>query len=294
MENTGIAYDRLIARFVKWAEKEENIRAAFVIGSRARVDDHPADEWSDLDVIVLVEDHRVLIDDPGWLHQIGNPRITFVERTPDGEAYELRVLFDGGLDVDFAPDPIVEFRRMLKEGFTPLYQDLMGRGVRFLVDKDQLTDELVEVNVARKPWIPPDEGEFLNLCNDFWYHTVWTAKKLRRGELWWGKSCCDNYLKHLLLRMLEWQARLSQPNADTWMRGRFLEEWADARLVAALPALFAHYNSEDVWRALFATLNGFRIVAIEAAQKLGYLYPAEADKYATKLVDELFKGREIK
>jgi aminoglycoside 6-adenylyltransferase len=234
----------------------------------------------------------MVIEDPSWLHQVGNPHITFVERTPDGEAYELRVLFEGGLDVDFAPDPVVEFRRMLKEGFTPLYQDLMGRGVRFLVDKDQLAAELVEVNLALELWMPPDERTLLNLINDFWYHTVWTAKKLRRGELWWGKSCCDNYLKNLLLEMLEWQARLSRPDTDTWMRGRFLEEWADARVVAALPDLFARYNVEDVWRALFATMDRFRIVAVEAAQRLGYFYPTEADKYAANLVDELFEGRD--
>jgi len=30
-------------------------------------------------------------------------------------------------------------------------------------------------------------------------------------------------------------------SADTWMSGRFLEEWADARAVAALPEIFAHY-----------------------------------------------------
>jgi aminoglycoside 6-adenylyltransferase len=36
-------YDRITERFVEWARAEDAIRAAVVIGSRAR-EDHPADE----------------------------------------------------------------------------------------------------------------------------------------------------------------------------------------------------------------------------------------------------------
>jgi len=42
---------------------------------------------------------------------------------------------------------------------------------------------------------PPAQDEFLDLINDFWYHTVWTAKKLRRGELWTAQGCSDSYMK---------------------------------------------------------------------------------------------------
>jgi hypothetical protein len=30
----------------------------------------------------------------------------------------------------------------------------------------------------------PAQSEFLDLVNDLWYHAVWTAKELRRGEMW--------------------------------------------------------------------------------------------------------------
>lgn len=32
--------------FTSWAKSTDDIRAAFIVGSRARVD-HPADEWAD-------------------------------------------------------------------------------------------------------------------------------------------------------------------------------------------------------------------------------------------------------
>jgi aminoglycoside 6-adenylyltransferase len=167
------------------------------------------------------------------------------------------------------------------------------RGMRILVDKDNLCGQLAAIKVA--PAVSaslPDQAEFLNLVNDFWYHTVWTAKKLRRGELWTAKSCADIYLKHLLLRLLEWHARAKRgAQTDTWMRGRFLEEWADPRAVAALPAIFAHYDAEDMWRALEATMELCRWLARETAELLNYEYPAEGDDRSTALVRQLFVER---
>ena len=285
MNDMATAYEHLINRFVQWAQTEDNIRAAVVIGSRARTD-HPADKWSDLDVIILANDPEPYWATTDWLHNVGVPWLTFIEPLPDGSGFERRVLFEGGLDVDFAPDPVASFRRMLDEShFGGLLADLIPRGVRFLVDKEGFAERLKQIPVALPPYQPPTESEYLNLVHDFWYHTVWTAKKLRRGELWAAKSCCDSYLKQLLRQMLAWHTHARQSESvDTWMRGRFLEEWGDARAVAALPAIFAHYDMADVWRALLATMELFRWLALETAEALGYAYPTFGENRAVELV----------
>lgn len=290
MEKIAMAYDGLIERFIEWAKMEDNVRAALVIGSRARVD-HPADEWSDLDVIILAQDPGPYVSETGWLENIGEPWLSFVEATPDGKEFERRVLFEPGLDVDFVPSPVAGFRRMLADGLPPTEADMVARGVRVLLDKDGLLEGLPHAGIASPEPDLPDVAGFSNTVNDFWYHTVWTAKKLRRGELWWAKSCCDTYLKHILLRMLEWHAQASPDrDVDTWMRGRFLEEWADPRAVQALPEVFAHYDQEDVWRALSATMDLFRWLAVETAELLGYRFPAEGADRATELVEKLQRG----
>jgi predicted nucleotidyltransferase len=53
MDEVAAAYEKLLTRLVKWAQTEDNIRTVIVVGSRARVDDHPADEWSDMDVGII-------------------------------------------------------------------------------------------------------------------------------------------------------------------------------------------------------------------------------------------------
>jgi aminoglycoside 6-adenylyltransferase len=284
VEQVAAAYRKLEERLYRWAQREDNLRVVLVFGSRAR-DDHAADEWSDLDVLLLARDPEKYRAARDWLPHIGTPWLSFLEPTPDDNGYELRVLFEGGLDVDFCPESIDRFRQALQEGLSSVAADLLFRGVRVLVDKENLSEYLAAVEIELSGAPPPGELVFLNAVNDFWFHAVWTAKRLRRGELWRAKHCCDVYLKQLLLRMLEWHARASRgPQVDTWMGGRFLREWADPRAVDVLPTVFAHYDAEDIWRALLATMELYRWLAVEAAELLGYAYPHSGDGRATEWV----------
>ena len=286
MDETALAYERLIENLVAWANAQDDVRAAVVIGSRAR-SDHPADRWSDLDVLIVASDPQRYWLTADWLAAVGTPWLTFTEPTFDG-GLERRALFAGGLDVDFAFLPLDVARQMAGTALPPDVADILRRGARVLVDKDGLVAQFRPSEATMPTAQPPTQVEFLEVVHDFWYHAVWTAKHLRRGELWWAKGGCDNHLKGLLRRMLEWHAHATKgPDCDTWMRGRFLEEWADRRAVEQLRHAFAHYDEADVWRALVATMELFRWVALETAGRWGYPYPALGDERATELVYRL-------
>ena len=287
---TETGYADLIARFTRWAQDQPDIRAALMIGSRARRE-HPADEWSDLDIVVFAANPQAYVVSADWIQHVGEPCLTFVERTP-GDGWERPALFAGGLDVDFALNPAEWLQHMAATAVPPDMADVLRRGTRVLLDKDgHLTQIWQRPLPAATPFQRPSEPEFLSVVNDFWYHALWTAKHLRRGELWWAKSGLDMRLKGLLAQMLEWQARAVQgPNHDTWMRGRFLEEWADPRAVQALPGAFAHYDPADMGRALLVTMAVFRWLAVETAQRWGFSYPSAGDRAATGLTEQLVAG----
>jgi aminoglycoside 6-adenylyltransferase len=288
MDRTALGYESLIQEFVSWAQSETDIRAAMIIGSRARTD-HPADEWSDLDIVLFVNTPQHYVDSADWVKNVAPFVLTFLEVSADG-SWERRVLFDGGFDVDFAIIPTSHLEPLVAATLPPLWADVFRRGVRILLDKDGF---LVQLQKRPLPDIlmyrPPSEREFLNVVNDFWYHAVWTAKHLRRGELWWAKSGCDDRLKNLLRQVLEWHAHAMKGlNHDTWMRGRFLEEWVDPRALEQLGKAFAHYDEDDVWRALFVTMDTFRWLSIETAERLGHSYPTTGEEQATEFVKKLY------
>lgn len=263
----------MIDRIERWAAGREDIRGAVLVGSRAR-SDHPADEYSDLDVILVARDAAALIDDPSWAAELGEVGISFVEQTPVAGVRERRVLYTDGTDVDFVVVDLGQAQAVAEAGGNEVF----SRGARVLVDKDGLIAPLLDVppHTANSP---PSAHDYREAIADFWYHALWTARKLARGEVFTAKSCCDSAMKWILLRVLTWHAG----DSDTWHEGRFLEEWADSRALAELRQAYATYDGADVERALFATMDLFSWVARETGDRLGYGYPAEEEALARQL-----------
>lgn len=272
-------FDSILQSLARWGSRDPQIQAALIIGSQAR-EDHPADDFSDLDLILVAEDPRLLLTTDDWLSPIGNVHISFVETTLGG-AQERRVLFDGALDVDFIILSPADFLHALQTDDA----QILLRGCRVLFDKQGLLPAFH--SAAPRPYTPLSPSAFKNLVNDFWYHAVWTAKKLIRGELWTAKACLDCYMKQQLLTLLECHAHaLHGPDYDTWHKGRYLEQWAEGWAVQSLSRCFAHYERGEMQTALLATMGLFRRVAKETAEMLGYIYPIHADSYAAAWVTQ--------
>ncbi len=287
---TERSYQELMERIRHWAEGRSDIRAVIVVGSRARVD-HAADEWADLDAIIVTKDPENYVSTADWVNNLGKPLLTFIEPTSTGDEKERRVLFESMLDVDFAIFPIQKLEQAQQNGIPPQMASqiagVFGRGVRVLLDKDGMVNQLQTLIASiEKPFsFRPAQNEFLNVVNDFIYHAVFTAKHLRRGELWWTTTCLDCHMQRLLLQMIEWHALATHDwRHDTWFRGRFLEEWADPKAVEGLREAFAHCDRKDIKRALLAAMDLFRWLAIETSKRLGYPYPISAEEHVTKWI----------
>jgi aminoglycoside 6-adenylyltransferase len=277
-------YGQLEQRFVAWAQSRSDIRSAIVIGSRARTNP-PPDDWSDLDIILYAVDPQVYAQNAGWLSKLGAVWLTVLNETFAREK-EWLVLFEGGLKVDFvlskATGPI---QTMLEQ--SP-YRLVLRRGVRLLFDKESGVADLTIPKSWQRPPRPPTRGEFLAAVNDFLLRATRTARLLKRGEPWQAIEQCNGRLKQCLLTMMMWHARVTKgAKPDTWYEGRYLDQWADPLILDAVPATFAAYDIEDLWRALFASLALFRHLATETADRLGYPYPTAVDHQISQwLVDQ--------
>lgn len=283
-QGVNLTYDILIERILQWAEGRVDIRLVVVIGSRARRD-KPADVWSDLDLVLFTTDPAVYLSDSSWLTELGVFHLTFLEPTAVGAFVERRVLFDGGLDVDFIPLPTY-----VVQGDVPSEMSgVLQRGYRVLIDKDGLSRKLQSASEGSKDSgnptsQQPSEASFLHVVNDFLYHAVWSAKKLCRRELWTAKMCCDGFMKRQLLQMMEWHHQASAGADDIWHEGRFLDSWADPFVLRKLRTSFASYEVDSVWTALETSVDVFGILGREFAEQVGYEYPTDAHQYVVGLL----------
>src|SRR5947208_15849603 len=93
--------DELLERFLVWTQQRDDLRAALVVGSRARTD-RPADAWSDLDIVIITTDPDRYLASGDWVAELRTPWLTFLEETAVGNERERRVLYEDAVDVDFA------------------------------------------------------------------------------------------------------------------------------------------------------------------------------------------------
>jgi molybdopterin-guanine dinucleotide biosynthesis protein A len=262
LANVNTRMDLMAAAVADWARETADVHAAVVVGSQARRET-PADRWSDLDVFLVVDDVERYISDGGWVAEFGMPVLTFLEPTAVGQERERRVLYETGEDVDFPILALSDLDRL--EVAAPL----LARGFSVLVDEIGIESRLHEVASRARPEPMPTQAALTELASDFWYHALWAAKKLRRGEVLTAKGCTDGYMKVRLLTLLRWHARSVDPSVDTWHEGRFVERWADPGALAALERAYAHYDLRDVARALWETIDLFQGLEEETARRLG-------------------------
>jgi len=256
--------ESFLAEVASWARAEPNVRAAVLIGSQARIDT-PADEWSDVDVALVVDDATPLAWDLTWVARFGEPEVTFVETSTVGGQPERRVLFSDGLEVDLPLFPLEVWNRLLGD---PAAAAVFARGYRILYDDLGLEDTIAGLpQIADVPGREPTE-----LLQDFWYHALWSAKKLRRGEAIMARRCVEGRMKWLLLELGRKLA-----SGDTWHDERFVEKWADPRVVEAF--WLSAPTPDELGPVLLRLCDAFDAIASD----LGLAHPA-AGAARTRLV----------
>ncbi len=279
MQPSPDAYTQLEQRFAEWALVQSPIQAVIVVGSRAR-SDHPADEWSDLDLVTFATDTTSYLNDAAWLGTFGQVRVASSNSFGQHDREWIAFYADGCkidvalLSINLAATPALQ---TMLDAFP--YPNVLQRGVRVLIDKTGAPTDLhlPQLDAPR----PPTPAEFAALINRMWLDAVKAAKFIRRNDLWRAKQLCDGEMKQHLLTMLEWQAAVQPDARDIWYDGRFLNGWVDPQVLVVLPQTFAAYQAEDLQRALFATLDLFRAQAQEVAARLGYAYLDETDRFVT-------------
>jgi aminoglycoside 6-adenylyltransferase len=275
-------YKTLEDAITRWATAERMVQALVVIGSRAR-EDHTADAWSDLDLILFVTDPQIYVEDTSWLVTFGEVWLRVLNFTGAGDP-EWLLLFAGGFKVDFILAPVTgSLSDMLSDSF---YALATLRGVRILLDREG--DALLAAPrlAVGKEWVQPGSDEFVATLYQFWLSIYRACNMLLRGELWRARMIIDGPLRQQLLRIMEWHAKAGNGEAyDTWYDGRFLHEWVEPQVLALLPEIFAPFDAAGTRRAILASMSLINKLGRQTAEKWGYPYPIENQTHIQEWIE---------
>jgi molybdopterin-guanine dinucleotide biosynthesis protein A len=137
-----------------------------------------------------------------------------------------------------------------------------------------LAEALEDVGDARPVALPDDEA-FLDLAVDFWSTALWSARRLRKGEVFRGVDAVNGSLKRSLVTLMSWHASAVDPEAEVLDGGRLLDRWADPGALTALEGAYASYDLRDAACALWATVDMFQGLEEETSGRLGLDVPLD-------------------
>jgi aminoglycoside 6-adenylyltransferase len=254
----------MLEKIVKWGKKEDAVRALILLGSRAGR--QPIDHFSDYDLFVFCDTDESYTRSESWLTQFGNVWVCVKEKIfCKGKIFPSRlVIFEGGIKVDFCFLSLDVLDEIVQSSDLP---DDYNFGYKILLDKDDSAARMLPPQFEVKP-IKPSEQEFHQVVKEFWFEIYHVGVYLKRGDLWSVKF--RSWAAHsFLLRMIEWHAQAENDwRCSTPPTGKRMSSWVHKDLWKDLHVIFAHFDAEDSWKALFYTMELFKHLTAETAQSL--------------------------
>ncbi|MDR6782599.1 aminoglycoside 6-adenylyltransferase [Pedobacter africanus] len=262
---------------IDWSENNKDVRAVLLTSSLVNPL-APVDEFSDLDIELVLEHNAGYISDNNWVHNFGKS-IAMIEE--DETCFDLKhamkmVLYDDGMKVDFKLYSKASFLAEAGQNELPEDWDI---GYKVLIDKDGITQKLkqptYQVSIIKKP----AKEKFKQLLNDFWWDTTYVAKCLARDELFYAKFMSENNIRtDYLVPLMEWYiASQHHWNITTNKYGRLFKKYLNVKMWAKVEKTFSGSDAADNWNALFAMADLVSEIGTELSEKLGYEYPGKLE-----------------
>ena len=250
------------------AFKEENIRAAYIEGSRTNPN-APKDIFQDYDIVYIVTTTKPFREDKEWINNFG--KILYMHYTEDNVFYPSDVENCYGWQIQFADGNRMDLHVCTKENALAnleLYQ--------ILVDKDGIVPYPQETTDERY-WVKePREIEFKCTCSDFWWCLNNVAKGLWRNELPYAMDVINFVLRPHLKRLLEWKMGIENNfSVSAGKSCKYFKKYLQEETYRQFLATYSIAEIESIWNSVFEMCDLFQSTAVELSKKQKFVYDFE-------------------
>lgn len=227
------AVEGILDDLVHAAMTRADVHGVLLVGSQGR---GTADEYSDIDVVILCDDPGRLVEDETLWRSLGPVLMTYSDNY--GEDADRRLVLQDGSDIELIFEPTSWFEsehaaRTLSFGYRVVY----GSDAPFVAVAPQHSRPDLEATVSR-----------------FWYRAWWAARKVQRGEIIMAARMINGTLHTLLLEVL---AEASGSVTTGHVDPRCVDTWLDEATRARLTMCVAGYEVHSVREAIWSTATLF-------------------------------------
>ncbi|NBL65597.1 AadS family aminoglycoside 6-adenylyltransferase [Flavobacterium sp. NST-5] len=285
------AREKKLKAIVDWSQQNVEVRAVLLTSSLANLD-APVDQFSDLDIELILENNTDYISDNMWIHNFGRPiaKLEEDESCFNGEYAMKMVLYNDYVKVDFKLYSKANFLKEISK--TELCED-WDIGYKILIDKDGLTVGMTQPTYQVSIIKQPDADEFEKLLNDFWWDTTYVAKCLARSDIFYAKFMLENNIRTEYLKpLIEWYIASDHNwKITTNKHGRLFEQYLPSKMWQRILQTFSGHDTNQNWDAMFAMADLVNEMGTYLSAKLNYKYPTQLEADIRKyLIDVCKKG----
>jgi aminoglycoside 6-adenylyltransferase len=265
------------------AKQDERIRIMTLEGSRTNVN-ILKDDFQDYDITYFVSDLESFTANDDWLNPFG--KIIMLQKPEDMElfpaeekGYSYLMLFDDYNKIDLTLLPLDALEDYLNG----------DKLIKVLLDKDnRIKQDIVPSDIdyhIKKPTM----REYDDCCNEFWNVTPYVVKGLCRKEILFAIDHLNQILRHELLRMISWNVGIETGfSLSVGKNYKFLNKYINIDIWNRLLSTYCMDTYDNVWESLFTCHQLFREASMEAAERLGYVYPAY-DQNVTQYTQNMYQ-----
>lgn len=276
-----------------FARADDRVRAVLLNGSRANPN-LKADKFQDFDVVFVVENLESFTANHAWTDVFGEKIISqmpeemnlgenysqektasfsYLMQFEDGNRIDLTLFPKNKLDTDFHPDSL-----------TVLW-----------LDKDDLFANIPPPSDKDYYVKKPTNKEFSDVCNEFWWVSIYVAKGLLRDEITYAKEMLETVVRPMFMRMIAWKIGVENDfSANVGKAGKFIKSYLSEDFYQEILQTYSNADAEENWKSLFKMTEIFRQISTEIASKLDFhLDKLEQEKTHAYLKEQYVKRENI-
>lgn len=286
-------YAETVEHIRLWAQQEKDVHCVLILGSQVRKD-FEGDAWSDLDVLLLVDNPDIFRQTNAWIAFLGEILCEIVEEAYldwiQLTWYTKRILLTDNRAIDFSIMPYARIEEVLAlnaEIHANGYQVIYDAGPDWVMPKIEATLATLIEDVPKVP----TEDELWQTVQTLLFQLIFAGKKLKREELWVAVSCINQQVNHQVLALIEFHtASVVEAPQHIRYEGRFLEQRMAPPLVEKLAGCFAKYDTHDAIGTIHHLLSFSYCLAQGICEKNGYPFRRYLFDQTRELYSEMFGG----
>lgn len=261
----------VLDQLLEMARGDDNVRLVLFNGSRVNPN-APKDIFCDYDVCFICRDYQHLLYDHSWIPDFGQVAIVQqnAKTMEEGSGDIIMTQFMNGVRLDLSFVQLDDLQAVLDDSLTVV-----------LLDKDGLLLPLPPPDERSYYPQKPSQKRYDEVANEFWWVSAYVAKGIWRDELTYAHYMRQVVIEQLI-RMTEWYIAAQHDwQVNPGKQGKWFRKFLPPELWEQFPQVYASGDYNEMWEALYAAGQLFRVVGTQVADALGYTYPLEDDQRVT-------------